>query len=85
MEHFVIGGGQMVINQESERLSRCLCTSFEPSLHRTWLDMPSGKTAKDNKRDFPPEVVDAVFKDFCVDDLLKSFSSEEHAIDISKQ
>ena len=43
------------------------------------------KTAKDNKRDFPPEVVDAVFKDFCVDDSLKSFSSEEHAIDISKQ
>ena len=43
------------------------------------------KTAKDNQRDFPPEVVDAVFKDFYVDDLLKSFSSEEHAIDISRQ
>ena len=43
------------------------------------------KTAKDNQRDFPPEVVDAVFKYFDVDDLLKSFSSEEHAIDISGQ
>ena len=33
------------------------------------------RTAKDNERD----VVDAVFKDFYVDDLLKSFACEEHS------
>jgi len=29
-----------------------------------------GKTAKDNEQDFSAEVVDAVFKDFYVHDLL---------------
>ena len=43
------------------------------------------KTAKDNQRDSPPEVFDVVFKDFYEDDLLKPFSSEAHAIDISRQ
>ena len=43
------------------------------------------RTAKDNERDFPPEVVDAVFKDFYVDDLLKSFACEDHAVQISRQ
>lgn len=42
------------------------------------------KTAKDNQQDFVLEVVDAVFKDFCVEDLLKSFVSEEHATDVSR-
>lgn len=32
------------------------------------------KTAKDNEQDFSSEVIDAVFKDFYVDDLLKSFA-----------
>jgi hypothetical protein len=31
------------------------------------------RTAEDNKHDFPWEVVDAVWRDFYVDDLLKSF------------
>ena len=31
------------------------------------------RTAEDNKRDFSWEVVDAVWRDFYVDDLLKSF------------
>ena len=43
------------------------------------------KTAKDNQEDFPPEVVEAVFKDFYADDLLKSFSTEEHAINIRRK
>ena len=42
------------------------------------------KTAKDNQKDFVLEVVDAVSKDFCVEDLLKSFVSEEHATDVSR-
>ena len=57
---FVICGGQMVIYEQSQRPTRCLSTSLEPSLHR------------------------AVFKDFYVDNLLKSFASEEHVKDIRK-
>ena len=37
------------------------------------------KTAKDNEQDFSAEVVDAVFRDFYVDDLLKSFANAERA------
>ena len=43
------------------------------------------KTAQDNKQDFSQEVVDAVFRDFYVDDLLKSFPDSERAIEVSKQ
>lgn len=43
------------------------------------------KTAKDNKHEFSPDTIDAVLKDFYVDDLLKSFANVEEAIDISKQ
>ena len=43
------------------------------------------KTAKDNEQDFSGEVVDAVFRDCYVDDLLKSFADAEHAINLSKQ
>ena len=42
------------------------------------------KTAQDNKQDFSQEVVDAVFRDFYVDDLLKSFPDAERAIEVSK-
>ena len=44
-----------------------------------------GKTAKDNERDFSPEIIDAVSKDFYVDDLLKSFADSNHAVDHSRQ
>ena len=40
------------------------------------------KTAKDNEQDFSAEVVDAVFRDFYVDDLLKSFADAESAINL---
>lgn len=40
------------------------------------------KTAKDNEQDFSAEVVDAVFKDFYMDDLLKSFADAEHAVNL---
>ena len=43
------------------------------------------KTAKDNEQDFSAEVVDAVFRDFYVDDLLKSFADAERAADLSGQ
>ena len=43
------------------------------------------RTAEDNKRDFPWEVVDAVWRDFYVDDLLKSFPDVLRAITCSKQ
>jgi len=43
------------------------------------------KTAQDSKQDFSQEVVDAVFRDFYVDDLLKSFPDAERAIQVSKQ
>ena len=43
------------------------------------------KTAKDNEQDFSAEVVDAVFRDFYVDDLLKSFADAERAVDLSGQ
>ena len=43
------------------------------------------KTADDNKQDFSREAVDAVFRDFYVDDLLKSFAHSEHAITVSKE
>ena len=43
------------------------------------------KTAKDNEQDFSSEVIDAVFKDFYVDDLLKSYGDSGHAVDVSRQ
>ena len=43
------------------------------------------KTAKDNEQDFSAEVVDDVFRDFYVDDLLKSFADAERAVDLSGQ
>ena len=43
------------------------------------------KTAKDNEKDFSQEAVDAVLKDFYVDDVLKSFADSEHAVQFSKQ
>ena len=43
------------------------------------------KTAKDNEQDFSAEVVNAVFRDFYVDDLLKSFADAERAINLSRQ
>ena len=43
------------------------------------------KTAKDNEQNFSKEAVDAVFRDFYVDDLLKSFAGQEHAIELSKE
>ena len=43
------------------------------------------RTAQDNKRDFSQDVIDAVFRDFCVDDLLKSFPDSEQAIVVGKQ
>ncbi|XP_015754719.1 PREDICTED: uncharacterized protein LOC107334302 [Acropora digitifera] len=43
------------------------------------------KTAKGNEQDFSAEVVDAVFRDFYVDDLLKSFADAERAVDLSGQ
>lgn len=43
------------------------------------------KTAKNNEQEFSQEAVDAVSRDFYVDDLLKSFADSEHAANISKQ
>ena len=43
------------------------------------------KTAKDNEKDFSQEAVDAVLKDFYVDDLLKSFADSERAVQVSKK
>lgn len=43
------------------------------------------KTAKHNEQEFSQEAVDAVSRDFYVDDLLKSFADSEHAANISKQ
>ena len=43
------------------------------------------RTADDNKHEFPCEVIDTVYKDFYVDDLLKSFPDIQHAITVSKQ
>ena len=50
---------------------------FGAKSSRVWLDMPLEKR--------PPEVVEAVFRDFYPDDLLKSFSTEEHAINIRRK
>ncbi|KAL9952797.1 hypothetical protein ACROYT_G040105 [Oculina patagonica] len=38
------------------------------------------RTAQDNTREFPPEVIDTVFRNFYVDDCLKSVPSTEEAI-----
>ncbi|XP_031549036.1 uncharacterized protein LOC116286627 [Actinia tenebrosa] len=43
------------------------------------------RTAKDNEHDFMPATIDAVYKDFYVDDLLKSFADVDRAIRVSKQ
>ncbi|XP_068712838.1 uncharacterized protein [Montipora foliosa] len=55
--------------------------SFSPSVAGYALR----KTAKDNEQDFLAEVVNPVFRDFYVDDLLKSFADAERAIDLSGQ
>lgn len=38
-----------------------------------------GKTADDNRSDFPPEVVQTVKENFYADDCLKNMGSEEEA------
>ncbi|XP_028404019.1 uncharacterized protein LOC114526634 [Dendronephthya gigantea] len=43
------------------------------------------KTAEDNSSDFSQSAVDAVKKDFYVDDLLKSLPSEQQAIELSSE
>jgi len=43
------------------------------------------KTADDNKQDFSREAVDAVFRHFYVDDLLKSFAHSQRAITVIKE
>ena len=43
------------------------------------------RTAKDNQSEYSPEAVDAVQRDFYVDDLLKSFPNSERAIEVCKQ
>ena len=43
------------------------------------------RTAKDNQSEYLPEAVDAVQRDFYVDDLLKSFPNSERAIEVCKQ
>jgi len=43
------------------------------------------KMAKDNEGIFSPERIDAVFRDFYVDGLLKLFVSERHAVEVSRQ
>ena len=68
----------MVTFQEIRKLIRCLCTSLVRSSR-------TKKTAKDNKQNFPPEVVDTVFRDFYVDDLLKSFADSREAVGLSRQ
>ena len=39
------------------------------------------KTARDNSRDFRPEVIDAILRDFYVDDFFKSFQTEAETIE----
>ena len=43
------------------------------------------KTAKDNSRDFSKSVINAVEKDFYVDDLLKSLPNEQDAVEFSSE
>ncbi|XP_028415653.1 uncharacterized protein LOC114539014 [Dendronephthya gigantea] len=43
------------------------------------------RTAKDNAEDHPPEVIDAVLHDFYVDDLLKSYTTPDIAVSVSKK
>lgn len=73
----------MVIYRESLRLIRCFYIFLEPSLPVAGCALR--KTAKDNEQDFSAEVVNAVFRDFYVDDLPKSFAGAERAINRSRQ
>ena len=43
------------------------------------------KTAKDNQRDFSPEVIETVERNFYVDDCLKSVGREDEAVDLARQ
>ena len=43
------------------------------------------KTAKDNTRDFSKSVINAVEKDFYVDDLLKSLPNKQDAVEFSSE
>ncbi|XP_070550708.1 uncharacterized protein [Ptychodera flava] len=42
------------------------------------------QTAVDNKADFDPEVVDSIFRNFYVDDFLKSVDTDEQAVATAK-
>ena len=63
--------------QKKPKTYQMLVHIFGAKSSRVWLDMPLEKR--------PPEVVEAVFKDFYADDLLKWFSTEEHAINIRRK
>ena len=43
------------------------------------------RTAADNREGFSSETVDAVMRDFYVDDLLKSFETTSQAVEITKE
>lgn len=43
------------------------------------------RTAADNSKNFSPETIDAVLRDFYVDDLLKSFKTTGQAVQITKE
>ena len=43
------------------------------------------RTAVDNREGFSSETIDAVMRDFYVDDLLKSFETTSHAVEITKE
>lgn len=45
----------------------------------------SRRTASDNSEGFSSETVDAVMRDFYVDDLLKSFETTSQAVEITKE
>ena len=43
------------------------------------------RTAADNSDDFSPETIDAVLRDFYVDDLLKSFETTSQAVEVTRE
>ena len=43
------------------------------------------RTAQNNRKDFSAEAIDAVLRDFYVDDLLKSFKTTNQAVEVTKE
>jgi len=80
-----ISGGQVEILQRTRKPSRCLVHIFGATSSSSVCGYTLRRTALDNSETFSSETIDAVLRDFYVDDPLKSFKTSGNAVQITKE